>query len=262
MRTLQRAIVAPEVGGEPLPPTFRCFQQNQIVLRRAEVTLIAGPPGSGKSSLALAIAVNLKQPTLYMSADTNAHTMAMRLISMTTGRTQLQSESLIEDEPEIATDICRDNTHLFWSFDSTPSLGDLSNEVLAFETQWGTSPTLIIIDNLMDVAMDGHEEFSGMREAMRELKYLARETNACVLILHHTKEGYEGHPCQPRSSVQGMVNQLPAMILTLGQETLGDTSYLCVSPVKNRYGAADPTGRKFVRLMFQPETMQLTDVVS
>jgi len=101
-----------------------------------------------------------------------------------------------------------------------------------------------------------------MREAMRELKYLARETNACVLILHHTKEGYEGHPCQPRSSVQGMVNQLPAMILTLGQETLGDTSYLCVSPVKNRYGAADPTGRKFVRLMFQPETMQLTDVVS
>jgi RecA-family ATPase len=54
---------------------------------------------------------------------------------------------------------------------------------------WGRSPTLIVVDNLMDIAIDGHEEFAGMRAVMKELKYLARDTNAAVLVLHHTQEG-------------------------------------------------------------------------
>ncbi len=37
----------------------------------------------------------------------------------------------------------------------------------------------------MDIAMDGHDEFGGMRAAMKELKYLARDTNAALLVLHH-----------------------------------------------------------------------------
>ncbi len=110
------------------------------------------------------------------------------------------------------------------------------------------------------LAMDGHEEFSGMRSAMKELKYLARDTNACILVLHHTKEGFIGTPCQPRSAVQGMVNQIPALILTIGQEIIGDSTYLCVAPVKNRYGKADATGGSFVMLSFDPSTMQLKDV--
>jgi hypothetical protein len=113
----------------------------------------------------------------------------------------------------------------------------------------------------MDISMDGHEEFSGMRAAMKELKYLARDTNACVLVLHHTKEGYEGRPCQPRSSLQGMVNQIPAMVLTVGQQLMheGKDTYLCVAPVKNRYGKADQTGNTYVTLSFEPGSMYLED---
>ncbi len=88
MRTLYRAISGKEVGGEPLPLTFKSLQQNEIVLRRAELNLIAGTPGAGKSSIALAIAVQAQVPTLYMSADTNAHTMGMRVVAMATGMTQ------------------------------------------------------------------------------------------------------------------------------------------------------------------------------
>jgi hypothetical protein len=114
----------------------------------------------------------------------------------------------------------------------------------------------------MDIAMDGHEEFGGMRQAMKELKYLARDTNACVLVLHHTKEGFAGTPCQPRSAIQGLVNQIPALILTIGQEQLGDSLYLCVAAVKNRYGRADATGKTFTMLSFDPASMQLKDVAS
>ena len=260
MKTLRRSINKPEVGGEPLPPAFAAFERAGIILRRAEVTVVAGTPGAGKSSVALAIAVKTKYPTLYFSADTNAHTMAMRLIAMSGHMTQTAAELLLKREPEKAHELLQINNHLFWSFDSSPTLKDLDEEVSAFETVWGRSPALIVVDNLMDIAMDGHDEFGGMRAAMKELKYLARDTNAAVLVLHHTKEGFEGYPCQPRSAIQGLVNQIPAMVLTIGQMKQGDDTYLCVAPVKNRYGRADQTGNNYVSLAFNPDSMYLDDV--
>ena len=260
MRTLYRAISGKEVGGEPLPLTFKSLQQNEIVLRRAELNLIAGTPGAGKSSIALAIAVQAQVPTLYMSADTNAHTMGMRVVAMATGMTQSNAEQILKQDKDSAENILKQFDYLRWSFESSPTLSDIDESVQAFETTWGTSPTLIVIDNLMDIAMDGHEEFSGMRAAMKELKYLARDTNACVLVLHHTKEGFIGTPCQPRSAIQGLVNQIPALILTIGQEIIGESIYLCVAAVKNRYGRADATGNTFTMLSFDPASMQLKDV--
>ena len=260
MKTLRRSISKAEVGGEPLPPAFAAFERAGIILRRAEVTVIAGTPGAGKSSVALAIAARTKHPTLYFSADTNAHTMAMRLVAMSGHMTQTAAEQLLKREPEKAHELLQLNNHLFWSFESTPTLKDLDDEVSAFETVWGRSPTLIVVDNLMDIAMDGHEEFQGMRAAMKELKYLARDTNAAVLVLHHTKEGFDGFPCQPRSAIQGLVNQIPAMVLTIGQMKQGDDTYLCVAPVKNRYGRADQTGSNYVSLSFNPDSMYLDDV--
>jgi len=261
VKTLRRIVRKSEVGGEPLPAPFQAFERAGMILRRAEVTVIAGTPGAGKSSIALHIAARLKQPTLYFSADTNAHTMAMRLIAMSGKMTQQQAENLLKHNPDTAESILANNNHLYWSFEPSPTLKDLDEEVAAFETMWGRSPTLIVVDNLMDISMDGHEEFSGMRAAMKELKYLARDTNACVLVLHHTKEGYEGRPCQPRSSLQGMVNQIPAMVLTVGQQLMheGKDTYLCVAPVKNRYGKADQTGNTYVTLSFEPGSMYLED---
>lgn len=261
MKTLRRSIRKSEVGGEPLAAPFQAFERSGMILRRAEVTVIAGTPGAGKSSIALHIAARLKQPTLYFSADTNAHTMAMRLLAMSGKMTQQEAENMLKTHPDTAESILQDNNHLYWSFESSPTLKDLDEEVSAFETIWGRSPTLIVVDNLMDIAMDGHEEFSGMRAAMKELKFLARDTNACVLVLHHTKEGFQGNPCQPRNALQGMVAQVPAMILTVGQKELptGLDSYLCVAPVKNRYGRADQTGNTYVELSFDPSSMYLED---
>ena len=105
MKTLRRSIRKAEVGGEPLPAPFQAFERNGIVLRRAEVTIVAGTPGVGKSSVALHIAARLKQPTLYFSADTNAHTMAMRLLALSGRMTQQQAENLMHNEPYLAEEI-------------------------------------------------------------------------------------------------------------------------------------------------------------
>jgi len=258
MRTLARAVGSKDIGGEPLPTVFRTFDANKVVLRRAEVSMIAGTPGAGKSTLALAIALRTKVPTLYVSADTNAHTMAMRLLSMITGRTQSDAEFMLAEQVDESRKIINENSgHIFWSFESAPTLADLDMEVLAFEELWGCAPTLIVVDNLMDVANDSGEEFAGMRSTIKELKYLARDTNASVLVLHHTKESYPGNPCQPRSALQGMVAQLPALILTVGSNAPG---FIAVAPVKNRYGKADASGENSFWLTFNPEVMNVSDI--
>jgi len=260
MKTLRRSVGKAEVGGEPLPPPFQAFQREGIILRRAEVTVIAGTPGAGKSSIALHIAARLKQPTLYFSADTNAHTMAMRLLALRAKMPQSQAEHMLKTQPDTAEALLREYGNMYWSFEPSPTLRDLDEEVSAFETMWGRSPTLIVIDNLMDIAIDGHEEFAGMRAVMKELKYLARDTNAAVLVLHHTQESALGYPCQPRSALQGKVAQIPAMVLTVGQMMQGQDTYLCIAPVKNRYGKADPTGNTYISLVFEPASMYLEDV--
>lgn len=258
MRTLARAVGSKDIGGEPLPSIFRAFDVNKVVIRRSEVSMIAGTPGAGKSTLALAIALRSKVPTLYVSADTNAHTMAMRLLSMITGRPQSEAEQMLLQNVEETRKIINEHSgHIFWSFESAPSLGDLDQEVAAFEELWGCSPTLIVVDNLMDISNDGAEEFAGMRSTIKELKYLARDTNAAILVLHHTKESYIGNPCQPRSALQGMVAQLPALICTVGSNAPG---YLAVAPVKNRYGKADASGETAFWLQFNPEVMEISDM--
>lgn len=258
MRTLARAVGSADIGGEPLPSVFRTLDNNKIIFRRSEVSMIAGTPGAGKSTLALAIALRTNVPTLYVSADTNAHTMAMRLLSMITGKTQTEAEQMLVEKVDESRKIINDSSgHVFWSFKSAPTLADVDQEVLAFEELWGCAPTLIVVDNLMDISNDGGEEFAGMRSTIKELKYLARDTNSAILVLHHTKESYAGNPCQPRSALQGMVAQLPALICTVGSDAPG---YIAVAPVKNRYGKADPSGGTAHWLQFNPEIMDVSDI--
>jgi RecA-family ATPase len=108
----------------------------------------------------------------------------------------------------------------------------------------------------MDIATDGGEEFASMRAIMKELKFLARDTNAAIVILHHTSEAVMGNPCQPRSALQGKVAQLPALICTLG--VVGTS--MAIAPVKNRYGRADANGNMLAWLAWNPEYMYMGDI--
>ena len=256
MRTLVRSVGRSDIGGEPLPSVFRAFEQNKITPRRAEVSMFAGVPGVGKSTLSLAMALHMKIPTLYISADTNAHTMAMRLASMISGKNQTDVEALMNKDTGWTKAILQKSAHIVWSFESSPTLQDILEEVEAFEELWGTPPEAIFVDNLMDIATDGGEEFASMRAVMKELKYLARATNAAIIILHHTSEGVPGAPCQPRSALQGKVAQLPALICTLG--VVGTS--MAVAPVKNRYGRADANANLICWLAFNPEWMYMADL--
>jgi replicative DNA helicase len=219
--------------------------------------MVAAPPGAGKSSLGLDIAAKIKRPTLYFSADSTELTMATRLGSMQTGRYLFDIEQQILGDPEWASEAIKGYDHIRWSFDSAPSFNDMDLEVEAFEEVWGEPPHLIVVDNVTDIGTDdGGDEFSVLRKTMKGLKYTARHKNACVLALHHTSEGIESNPCPPRRAVHGKINQIPAVILTLGQEQQG---YLPVACVKNRQGPQDRSGQTAFWLVFDPAVMRVAD---
>lgn len=218
--------------------------------------MVAAPPGAGKSSLGLDIATKIKRPTLYFSADSTELTMATRLGASITGRYMFDVEQQILKDPEWASGLLRQVDHIRWSFDSAPTFDEIDLEVMAFEEVWGEPPHLIVVDNLTDVTDEAGDEFSVLRSTMKGMKYLARVSNACVLVLHHTSESVQGNPCPPRSSVHGKVNQMPALILTIG---VGQPGFMPVACVKNRQGPADVTGQTPMWLTYDPSVMHMGD---
>jgi predicted ATP-dependent serine protease len=258
VRSLDRAVRSLDREAMTIPMPFKAWTDQHISIRRGEVSMIAGPPGAGKSTVALGIAIKSQVPTLYASCDSHESTMAIRSISMATGMGQQAVEERIVAEPQWAASILRENVgHIKWMFDAAPTLKDLEDEINVYRELTGNNPQLVVVDNAVDITHESGDEFSSLRNLMREVKWWSRETGAAFLILHHTSEGYEGNPCPPRAALHGKIAQIPSVILTLSSAQPG---FMAAAAVKNRYGPADASGRSAVWLEYHPENMTLKDM--
>lgn len=261
MKTLTRNVGRKERSGTPIPLPFQTLSRLGVQVRQSELTLIAGQPGVGKSSLALAIVVAANVPALYVCADTSEQTMRTRTAAMLSGLKQSEAESRMFTDVPWATDMFERTQHIAWSFDPTPSLFTIEDEIAAYDEVHGIPPRIVVVDNLIDVAVEGADEWGGLRQTVKRLKNLARETESAVIALHHTSEAVHTMGiAPPRSALQGKVGQLPAVILTVDVTHSGtDTSSMGVAVVKNRFGKADATGNFGGWLDFDPSRMILSD---
>ena len=258
MKSLVRNAGRRERAGTCVPLPFDSLTRLGVQIRQSELTMIAGQPGSGKSSLALSIAVHSTVPTLYVCADTSEQTMRTRIAAMQTGLRLSEAEERMFTDVEWARGLFTSTEHIAWSFDATPSLEGVAEEVAAYDEVHGTTPSLIIVDNLIDVAVEGNDEWGGLRKTAKRLKDLARETESAVVGLHHTSEAINTIGiAPPRSALQGKIAQLPALILTL--EADGNSNTLGVAVTKNRFGKANAAGTFGVYLEFDAGRMQISD---
>ena len=257
MLSLSRSVTRTRTSAPIVHSPYQALAGSRINIRKGEVSMFAGPPGTFKSTLAVNMALRSGEPTVYLSADTHQDTMSLRLISMITGIPQDQAEELMLTEPEWASQVLRDADHIRWCFESAPSLRDIELQVEAHRELLGIDPGMIVVDNLIDCTFESGDEYSSLRSLLRELKWWARDTGAAVVVLHHTSESVPGNPCPPRSALHGKVAQTPAMIVTLAFDEAG---FLGLCPVKNRYGPASPSGSTPTWLRCDPNTMTIGDL--
>lgn len=261
MKSLSQVLNRLTDTGAKLPEMSPALTRAGIRPRRGQVTMIAGPPNGGKSLLALWYSLTAQIPTLYFSADTDAFTTLLRASAMVTGdKVDEVEEALLNPagEEHYAAVLADGAPFLKFSFEPSPSLDDIDMEIRAYEEMMGTPPELIVIDNLMNVQAEHDNEFTGMREISKVLHHVARESQAGVLVLHHTSEA-DGPPGRPasRKAIMGKINQLPEMILTIATEP--EKGLMHVSIVKNRSGTHDPTAKQFLTLYVDLPRMSIFD---
>jgi len=258
MLTLAQAANRQKSGAQLLPDLFPALASDGVRFRRGQVTMIAGQPNSGKSLLALFYALKSGVPTLYISADTDAYTTAIRASAVITGNQVNNVEEAFSSGNgyEFYRDELNTLKHLQFSFDPSPTLDDIDISIQAYGEAFGEYPHLIIIDNLMNVAALHDNEWTGMRDIAKAMHHVARKTDAAVFLLHHTSEG-EGRPEYPpsRKSIQGKISQLPEMILTVAMDH--DTSEYRVACVKNRFAKNSASGTNFTVLYADASRMTL-----
>lgn len=250
MRELSRAVVRRDAGGRPLPSVFSAFDRAKVSFRSGEVAMIAGQPGSGKSSIALWMVTQWVSRHglrgIYFSADSSELVQAGRALAMvSTGVPTALAEQRLEEGDEYSLDVLHSKLHgLGWCFDPDITYEVMVEEVEAFEELWGCLPDFLVIDNLTDVDGQAEDEWGTIRRVMKGLTGLARATGAHVLVLHHSSEEFKDEPCPPRRAIQGKPSQKQSLVLTVGE---GDGRRKPVCPVKNRYAddprLIDKTGR-------------------
>lgn len=260
MRSLVHALNRAKSSGRPLPDRFPSLAANGIRIRTGQLTMVAGQPGSCKSLFSLDYAVHTGVYTLYISADSDDSTVVGRVGAMRLGHTVDEIEDMIETDARVLVEEeLADLSNIRFVFSPQPTLGDLEEELQAFECVYGVFPQLIVVDNLINVVCETtNEEWTGLRHLMAAMHTMARETEAAVLILHHTSEG-EGKSDVPqaRKALMGKVAQLPEVILTCALDP--NAGEFKLAAVKNRSGKADATGGTFVTLNVDLPRMALSE---
>jgi len=258
MLSLSQAAAKSTNDYQLLPDLFPPLQQEGIRFRRGQLTMIAGQPNAGKSLLALWMAVQMKVPTLYISADTDAYTTSIRAAAMITGHQVASVEEAFAtgEGRDFYTEELSSISHLQFDFAPSPTLDEVDLAIRAYGEAYGEYPHMIIVDNAMNVVSMHNDEWSGLREIAKAMHHIARETNAAVMLLHHTSEN-EGKPDMPpsRKAIQGKISQLPEMIITVA--LLPYNGEFRVAAVKNRFAKHSASGESYVILWADASRMSM-----
>lgn len=264
MLTLTQSASVRGSAGEPLPVVWKGLEDAGTRFQRGQLVLVAAGPGTGKSALVLNFALKSGVSCLYFSADSDAYVQLSRSLAILGDMNMEQAGNLARsNNTQQIYNIVGDKPIRF-SYNPSPTLDHIQDQILAYDEMYGDFPELIVVDNALDVVLEGSDidQNLSLDHLMAWLHDLARATEACVMVLHHVTGPYnDANAPIPLSGVKGQIGRVPEVILTLhkGEDTLDNNVDLHVSTVKNRGHRADPSGQRFVHLTFDGDKMSITD---
>ncbi len=203
--------------------TFKSAEVNRVLgggLVPGSVTLVAGDPGIGKSTLLLAAAADAasEAPVLYVTGEESAH------------QVKLRADRLDIDVPGLyllpATGLAEIMTHMD-----------------------GLKPSLVVIDSIQTVFDEDLPSEAGsmaqIRECARRLTQWAKSTATSVIMTGHVTKG--GEIAGPR-----VLEHVVDVVLYLEGDPV--SSFRLLRSVKNRFGSTNEVG------VFEMTEMGLRDV--
>lgn len=259
MLTVDRALSQSHAVGRKIPLPWPSIER-LVSLSTRELAILAGAPGSGKSTFAVNLAVKSEVPTLYLTQDSPASVFT-RMAALITNepiaviRKRQQEGGAVRDQL-IDTVHRRMPKHLIIE-GGRRTIGDIDRRVVAM-TEWlGAPPELVILDNLIDLDIEGshHQETAFYARALTALKALANTRDVCLLALHHVlKSGEKGdgvHPITMTDLLHGGEREARHV---WGIYHDADATRMYVQILKQQDGAANPSGELRVPLFWTPET--------
>lgn len=221
-----------------------------ITVRRGNLIMIAGAPGSGKSMLAQWWANRIGRPCLYFSADMTPVDAVTRQAANLTGHTLTDIGKAMAGTGAAFYEDAISGSSIQFVFDSNPSLEDVVEELDAYVEVEDAWPEVIVVDNLLNLY--GAEEREGQMQLLSELHQLARNTSSLVMVLHHASEANQKDPTFPpsRRDIQNKVTHFPEVVVTVALDPNDERVRFAV--VKYRSGRADASGKTYLELAVDP----------
>lgn len=265
MRTLQRAVKSEMSTGLPLPPLYPNLERAQMRFKIGTVAMVAGQPGSFKSTLALNFVNRLVEEevtSLYISTEDDELTVAKRMAAMRSGHT---IEHVMKSIRHGGYDdhLRRISQFVSFEFKALPIEG-IDNRMKAFRKKHGRFPQVLWIDNLMSI-VDDPTSWKDQMTMVRDLAQIAVAAKTCVIVLHHTREEPPKDKTLPqppgRYEIHGKLAQFPKTIFTIDTVPMGvgGNMHMGVAPVKLNDGPQDNTGRTFENFIVTPEIARIVE---
>lgn len=266
MQTVARAVKRAGVTGEPLPDVYPSLAGAGVKFRRGGTSMLTGHPGAFKSTLAINLLVKWAQDpdfvALYISADSDEHTVAKRCTAILSGKSMAEVEGPIRDGAY--GEYLKSLSNVHWEFKPL-NISQIEERLIAIQKMHGKMPDLVVVDNLMNV-VDNPGDWTGQMIMCRDLDTMARAAESHVIILHHTHENAQNKqaPARPQAiwEIHGKVAQFPRLILTIAAQPYPDhaNAHLMVANVKNTNGPSDRTGREYTEYNIETASARVSEI--
>lgn len=264
MQTLDRAVRVKGVVGQRLQLPWPSVS-NLVKMHTKEIVIVGGAPGSGKSLIAINLAMAVDYPVLYIAQDTPASVVA-RMVSIEKGWDLEKSmKELYSGKAADELSAVMREKHSNIMIERRPvNVERIENMLSAIEEWQGKTPPLVVVDNLIDMRVEGstHADMSFFTKTLPELKFLANEKNTCIMLLHHVVRRGENSSAG-RGTAPLTLNDLyfageREARLVLGVWNNGQDA-LHLQVLKQQDGASSADGNIQVDLKWTPRLARLED---